>query len=154
MTTTLLAQTGASLIAVFFVAWLVKAMGLGKEARIRDKAHAIRLAEEAETAFGGIDVARDRAGFGALVDNGRGAMMLVRAHGTHFVARPVDADTVVRLDKGFLILSGPDRRFGSVTLNLGKDASIWASRMRRLSHHADVSADRGKQRVAEDPVRA
>lgn len=134
MTTTLLAQTGASLIAVCLVAWLVKAMGLGGDARIRDDEEAIRLADEADTGFGGVEVARDRAGFAALVDNGRGQMMLVRAHGNHFAARPVNAQTIIRLDKNFLILSSPDRRFGSVTLNLGKQAGMWASRMRRLGH--------------------
>ncbi|WP_052071873.1 hypothetical protein [Sphingopyxis sp. MWB1] len=140
MTTTLLAQTGASLIVVLFVAWLVKAMGLGHEARIKDDAHAIGLAEDAEPGFGGTEVARDRAGFAALIDNGQGQMMLVRAHGNHFAARPVDTQTIVRLDKYFLILSSPDRRFGTVTLNLGKEAGRWASRMRRLAPNLPQAA--------------
>lgn len=134
MTPAVLIQLGLSLVAALLVAWLVKAMGLGADPRIADAAHAIRLAEEAEAGFGGIDVARDRAGFAAIVRNGDGRMMLVRAHGNHFAARPVSADVVGRLDKDFLILTTPERRFGSVTLQLGKDASVWASRMRDLRH--------------------
>jgi hypothetical protein len=123
-------QLGLSLVAVLFVAWLVRKMGLGADPRIADEAHAIRLAEEAEAGFKGVEVARDRAGFAALVRNAEGRMMLVRAHGNFFAARPVDAATVGRLDKDFLTLTMPEKTFGAVTLQLGKDAGMWASRMR------------------------
>ena len=63
MTVSDLIQLAGSLVAVLFVAWLVKRMGLGADPRIADAAHAIRLADEAETGFGGVEVARDRAGF-------------------------------------------------------------------------------------------
>ena len=80
----------------------------------------------------GIEVARDRAGFAAIVRNAEGRMMLVRAHGNHFAARPVDGQVIGRLDKDFLTLTMPDRTFGAVTLQLGKDAGMWASRMREF----------------------
>ena len=131
--TAMLVQTGASLVAVLFVAWLVGKMGLGADPRIADETHAIRLAEEAEAGFHGIEVARDRAGFAAIVRNAEGRMMLVRAHGNHFAARPVDASVIGKLDKDFLTLTMPERTFGAVTLQLGKDAGMWASRMRSLS---------------------
>ena len=125
-------QLGLSLVAVLFVAWLVRKMGLGADPRIADEAHAIRLAEEAEAGFRGTEVARDRAGFAALVRNAEGRMMLVRAHGNFFAARPVDANVIGRLDKDFLTLTMPEKTFGAVTLQLGKDAGMWASRMRDL----------------------
>lgn len=128
-----LIQLGASLVAVFFVAWLVKRMGLGVDPRIQDADHAIRLAEEAEAGFNGVEVARDRAGLSAIVRNAGGRMMLVRAHGNHFAARPVDTEVVGRLDKDFLTLTMPEKTFGSVTLQLGKEAGMWASRMRDLN---------------------
>lgn len=133
MTAQDLIQLGVSLVAVLFVAWLVKRMGLGADPRIQDAEHAIRLAEEAEAGFGGVEVARDRAGFSAIVRNGEGRMMLVRAHGNHFAARPVDAAVIGRLDKDFLTLTMPEKTFGAVTLQLGKDAGMWASRMRDLN---------------------
>ena len=126
-------QAGASLVAVLFIAWLVGRMGLGADPRIADEAHAIRLAEEAEAGFRGIEVARDRAGFAAIVRNAEGRMMLIRAHGNHFAARPVDASVIGRLDKDFLTLTMPERTFGAVTLQLGKDAGMWASRMRDIA---------------------
>ena len=129
-------QLGASLLAVLFIAWLVGKMWLGADPRIADATHAIRLAEEAEAGFHGIEVARDRAGFAAIVRNGEGRMMLVRAHGNHFAARPVDAGVAGRLDKDFLTLTMPEKTFGAVTLQLGKDAGMWASRMRTLSGHS------------------
>ena len=133
MTQAELIRLGASLLAVFFVACLVGKMGLGADPRIEDEAHAIRLAEEAEAGFRGVEVARDRAGFAAIVRNAEGRMMLVRAHGNHFAARPVDGSVEGRLDKDFLTLTMPERTFGAVTLQLGKDAGMWASRMREFS---------------------
>ena len=127
-----LIQLGASLVAVLFIAWLVGKIGLGSDPRIADAAHAIRLAEEAEAGFNGVDVARDRAGFAAIVQNAEGRMMLVRAHGNFFAARPVDASVEGRLDKDFLTLTAPEKTFGAVTLQLGKDAGMWASRMREF----------------------
>lgn len=133
MTVAELLQLGASLLAVFFVAWLVRRIGLGADPRIADDAHAIRLAEEAEAGFRGVEVARDRAGFAAIVRNDDGRQLLVRAHGNHFAARPIDAQVLGRLDKDFLTLTVPERSFGSVTLHLGKDAGLWASRMREVA---------------------
>ena len=127
-------QLGLSLVAVLFVAWLVRKMGLGADPRIADEAHAIRLAEEAEAGFRGTEVARDRAGFAALVRNAEGRMMLVRAHGNFFAARPVDGQVMGLLDKDFLTLTMPEKTFGAVTLQLGKEAGMWASRMRELKH--------------------
>ena len=133
MTQAALIQLGASLVAVLFIAWLVGKIGLGSDPRIADAAHAIRLAEEAEAGFHGVDVARDRAGFAAIVQNAEGRMMLVRAHGNFFAARPVDASVEGRLDKDFLTLTTPEKTFGAVTLQLGKDAGMWASRMRDIA---------------------
>lgn len=127
-----LIQLGASLVAVLFIAWLVGKIGLGGDPRIADADHAIRLAEEAEAGFRGVEVARDRAGFAAIVQNAEGRMMLVRAHGNFFAARPVDASVIGRLDKDFLTLTTPERTFGAVTLQLGRDAGMWASRMRDI----------------------
>ena len=125
-----------SLLAVFAVAWLVQRMKLGGEARIRDAAHAIQLAEEAEVGFGGTEVGLDRAGYAALVRNAVGRQLLIRAHGVQFAARAVDAGFSGRLDKDFLTLTAPERSFGSVTLRLGKDAGLWASRMREMTRTA------------------
>lgn len=127
-----LLQAGVSLAAVSGIAWLVKKMNLGVEPRILDEAHALRLAEEAEAGFDGVSVGRDRAGYSALIANAEGRMMVIRAHGNHFAARAIDSHVMMRLDKQFLILTVPERRFGPVALQLGKQAGVWAARMRNL----------------------
>lgn len=148
-----LVQAGVSLAAVSGVAWLVKKLKLGLEPRISDTAHALRLAEEAEAGFDGVDVARDRAGYSALIRNGEGRMMVIRAHGNHFAARAIDSRVTIRLDKDFLILTVPERRFGPVALKLGKQASVWAARMRDLvpskGRWRRIKADAGDEQDAE-----
>src|SRR3546814_15003549 len=91
-------------------------MGLGADPRITDAAHAIRLADEAETGFDGVEVARDRAGFAAIVRNGEGRMMLIRAHANHFAARAVDASVIGLLANAYLPLSILSPHFGGVSL--------------------------------------
>jgi hypothetical protein len=39
---------------------------------------------------------------------------------------------MARLDKDFLTLTPPERTFGAVTLQLGKEAGVWAARMREI----------------------
>src|SRR3546814_7539379 len=104
------------------------------EMRISDWSSDVCSSDLAEAGFGGVEVARDRAGFAAIVRNAEGRMLLIRAHGNHFAARPVDASVIGRLDKDFLTLTMPERTFGAVTLQLGKEAGMWASRMREFRH--------------------
>lgn len=125
-------QAGVSLVMVTGIAWFIKTLNLGSDSRIADEDHALRLAEEAETGFNGVEVARDRAGFSALVRNGEGRMMVIRAHGNHFAARPIDSNVTMRLDKDLLILTVPERSFGPVALKLDRAAGAWAAKMRDL----------------------
>src|SRR3546814_4017966 len=92
--TAVFVQAGASLVIVLFVAWLVGKMGLGADPRIENEAPAIRLAEEADAGFRGVEVARDRAGFAALVRKAEGRRMLVLAHGHHSLGRASCRDRV------------------------------------------------------------
>src|SRR3546814_20987584 len=87
--TAVFVQAGASLVIVLLVAWLVGKLGLGADPRIENEAHAIRLAEEAEAGFRGVEVASEREGLAAIVRNAGGRMMLVRANGNHFPAPAV-----------------------------------------------------------------
>lgn len=119
----------ASLVAVLLLAFIARKMGLGADyERIRDAAHAITLAEEAECGFDGIAADVDRAGYGAIVTNAAGAMMLVRVHGNRFAARRLCTGFEARLDRGKLWLKSPERMFGDVHLDFGaRGASIAAS---------------------------
>lgn len=122
---------GASLIAVLATAWVTRVMGLGTvHEQIRDTAHAIRLADEAECGFGGVAANVDASGYGAIIANAGGAQMLIRAHGNRFVARRIGPGFEARLDRRFLTLRSDERSFGVVTLDLGDQAATVASRLR------------------------
>jgi hypothetical protein len=124
---------GGSLIAIMTIVCLVRRLGLGTGyERIRDEIHAIAIAEEADCGFNGVAADVDAAGYGAIVRNGEGAMMLVRVHGNRFAARRIEAGFTARLDRNRLWLHSGDRAFGSVELDFGDRASVIASRLRTV----------------------
>lgn len=124
-------KLAASIVAILAVFGLVRWLGLGSgHVRIRDGAHAIALAEEAECGFAGVRGDVDSAGYAALVTNAAGAVMLVRAHGNRFAARRIGPGWHARLNRRQLELSADERPFGTVTLELGDDAGAIAARLR------------------------
>ena len=125
-------QFAGSLIAILLLAWIASRLHLGGDARIRSEEQARDLAQEAIYGFEAQDIAIDRAGMGALLRDDEGRILLVRRHGTHFASRLLDSHVHARLDQGFLKLATSDRRFGSVTLDLGSKAGEWAASLRRL----------------------
>ena len=127
-----LAQLAASLVAILLLAWLARRLGLGGDVRLRSEDHARELADDAVFGFDAVDVVLDRAGIGALLRDARGRVMLLRRHGVHFAARLLDSHAGIRLDRNFLTIATPERSFGSVTLDLGAKAQIWAGSLRRL----------------------
>jgi len=129
-------QAVGSLIAVLLVFVLVRALGMGSDVRIADETEARALAEEARCGFDPVEVALDRARIGALLRNSKGEVMLIRRHGARFAARVLSTHAGARLDRGFLTLSTDDPHFGSITLDLGERAQIWAASLRRLGAQA------------------
>jgi len=129
-------QAAGSLIAVLLVFALVRALGLGDDVRIADEAEATALAEQARCGFAPTEVALDRARIGVLLRNAAGEVMLIRRHGARFAARVLTSHSGVRLDRGFLTLSTDDPNFGSITLDLGEKAQVWAASLRRLGARA------------------
>ncbi len=125
-------KIAASLAAIMFLAWLARSLGLGGDARIIDEAHARALAAEVVCDFEPVDVALDKARVGALLRDSNGRQMVLRRHGVKFVGRLLDANVQARLDQGFLTIGTGEGNFGSVTLNLGDKAQVWAAGLRHL----------------------
>lgn len=123
-------QLAGSLIAILALAWLAHRLGLGGDARIRGEDDARALADEAIHGFEPVEIAIDKAGMGALCRDGEGRVLLLRRHGSHFAARILDSHADARLDRGCLTLATADRRFGSVTFDLGDRAPRWAASLR------------------------
>jgi hypothetical protein len=125
-------QLGGSLLAILLLAWLAARMKLGSDVRIRSEDQARQLAAEAICGFKAIDLALDRAGIGALLRDSAGRVLLLRRHGAHFAGRLLDSHADARLDRNFLTIGSGEKTFGKVTLDLGENAQIWASSLRRL----------------------
>lgn len=130
--TNLAIQLIGSLAAVFFLAFLAYRFRLGGDVRIRSEDEARTLADDAICGFDTVDVALDRAGIGALLRDGQGRVMLLRRHGSHFASRILDSHAGARLDHNFLIIETGERQFGTITLDLGAKAQVWAASLRRL----------------------
>lgn len=126
-------QLGGSLVAILLVSWLVRALGLGGDVRLRSEVEVRELARTAICAFDPVDIAIDRAGIGALLRDGAGRILLVRRHGVNFVARLLTSHHGSRLDRNFLTIDSGERMFGAVTLDLGSEAPVWAGSLRRLA---------------------
>lgn len=122
-----------SLAAILLLAAIAHRLELGGDARIRSEDDARLLAQEALYGFEPVDVVIDRAGMGALLRDEEGRVLLLRRHGSHFASRLLDSHAHARLDRSLLTLATSDTRFGSVTLDLGEKAAIWAASLRRIS---------------------
>ena len=125
-------QIGGSLLAILALAWLAGKMQLGGDRRIRSEAEARELADEIMTGFDPVEIAIDRAGYGALLRDQDGRIMVLRRHGAHFAGRLLDRRPSARLDQNLLTIEAEDRPFGAVTLDLGRQAQVWAASLRRL----------------------
>ena len=126
-------QTALSVLAVLVIVGLTRWMGLGTSyQRIRDEAHAIALADEAECGFDGISADVDAAGYGAIVRNRDGAAMLVRVHGNRYAARRITPGFTVRLDRNRMRLDSGERRCVDVDLDFGQRAGAIAARLRNV----------------------
>lgn len=121
-----------SLVAILAVWGLALRMDLGGDVRIRDTDHATQLAAQTLCGFAPVAVSLDRARVGALLRDSQGRVMVLRRHGSHFVGRLLSSHNGVRLDQGNLIIATGERRFGTITLDLGSDAQIWAASLRHL----------------------
>jgi hypothetical protein len=125
-------KLAASLIAILFLAGLARWLNLGGDVRIRDEDHARAIARDTICDFEAVDLVLDRARIGALLRDAGGRQMLIRRHGVQFVGRLLSPGIEARLDQNFLTLGVGDKFFGTVTLNLGDQAQIWASGLRHL----------------------
>ncbi|MFM5884448.1 MAG: hypothetical protein ACKOQ3_03810 [Novosphingobium sp.] len=127
-----LAKLALSLIAILALARLVAWLRLGSDVRLRDPDEAGALARAALCGFEPAEIVLDRAGIGALLRDHAGRVMLLRRHGAQFATRLLDNHAFARLDRNFLTVGTDDKRFGSVTFDLGDQAQQWASSLRRL----------------------
>ncbi|MCX7268120.1 MAG: hypothetical protein NTU75_06395 [Sphingomonadales bacterium] len=131
MTAELLKLAG-SIAAILFIAWFARFLRLGGDVRIRSEEQARDIANETCCGFDPVEIAIDKAGIAALLRDAEGRHLLVRRHGVQWAGRLLDRHNDSRLDKNFLTVGTGEKTFGSVTLNLGSQASHWAAGLRNL----------------------
>jgi hypothetical protein len=127
-----LLKYGGSLLAVALLVLAGWKMGLGADVRLRSEDEARSLADAAICGFAPVAVGLDRAGIGALLRDASGRVLLIRRHGARFAARLLDSHAHARLDRNFLTIGTGEATFGSVTLDLGGEAQVWAGSLRHL----------------------
>ena len=132
MTAELLKLAG-SIAAILFIASLARFWKLGGDVRIRSEEQAREIANETLCGFEPVEVAIDKAGIAALMRDADGRHLLVRRHGVQWAGRLLDHHNEARLDQNFLTVGTGEKTFGSVTLNLGAQASHWAAGLRHLN---------------------
>ena len=127
-----LLKLGGSIAAILFIAWFARFLRLGGDVRIRSEEQARDIANETCCGFDPVEIAIDKAGIAALLRDAEGRHLLVRRHGVQWAGRLLDRHNDSRLDKNFLTVGTGGKTFGSVTLNLGSQASHWAAGLRNL----------------------
>lgn len=127
-----LLKLGGSIAAILFIAWFARFLRLGGDVRIRSEEQAREIANETCCGFDPVEIAIDKAGIAALLRDAEGRHLLVRRHGVQWAGRLLDRHNDSRLDKNFLTVGTGEKTFGSVTLNLGSQASHWAAGLRHL----------------------
>jgi hypothetical protein len=128
-----LLKLAGSIAAIVFIAWLARFWRLGGDVRIRSEAQAREIAQETLCGFDPVEIAIDKAGMAALMRDANGRHLLVRRHGVQWAGRLLDRHNDSRLDQNFLTVGTGEKTFGSVTLNLGAQASHWAAGLRNLT---------------------
>ena len=126
-------KLAGSIAAIVFIAWLARFWKLGGDVRIDSEEQAREIAREALCGFEPVEIAIDKAGIAALMRDADGRHLLVRRHGVQWVGRLLDRHNDARLDQNFLTVGTGEKTFGSVTLNLGAQASHWAAGLRHLN---------------------
>jgi len=127
-----LLKLGGSIAAILFIAWFARFLRLGGDVRIRSEEQAREIANETCCGFDPVEIAIDKAGIAALLRDAEGRHLLVRRHGVQWAGRLLDRHNDSRLDKNFLTVGTGEKTFGSVTLNLGSQASHWPVGLRNL----------------------
>jgi hypothetical protein len=127
-----LLKLGGSIAAILFIAWFARFLRLGGDVRIRSEEQAREIANETCCGFDPVEIAIDKAGIAALLRDADGRHLLVRRHGVQWAGRLLDRHNDSRLDQNFLTVGTGEKTFGSVTLNLGSQASHWAAGLRHL----------------------
>ena len=125
---------GASLAAVFVVAAIALALGLGRGAQLGERERVFAMARDFHSGFRPVDAAIDGNGRAALVRGDDGDFVLLKLHGVHGAGRYFAATPSLESKGGTLLVQTGERMFGTVAIDVGADeARRWAGK-REAAH--------------------
>lgn len=127
----LLIQFGASLVAIFAIYALTRAMKLGGKPKFASEDSVRFAANEVEDGFVPLRIAIARDGASALASDAKGAIMVIKRHGNQFAGRILTKDAQVHEEVDAIIVDCGDARFGTVRLSI-TDPGVWVDAINRL----------------------
>lgn len=137
----LVLQTAGSLAAILALSALAWWLRLGGAPLLSDDAAVRRAADEVETGFAPVTIARDDQGRAALARDAHGRIMLIKRHGNRFAGRILTSAAKARLWKDLgqttLEVDCSEARFGKVFLDLS-DPDAWAASINALKAEQDA----------------
>lgn len=127
----LLLQFGGSLIAIFALYALARALKLGGKPKLADEESVRFAAGEVEDGFVAERIAVTRQGAAALASDALGRIMLIKRHGNQFAGRILDSEAQVQEEVDAIVVDCGDTRFGKVRLSL-ENPGVWVDAINRL----------------------
>ena len=127
----LLIQTGGSLVAIFALYLLARALKLGGKPVLADSAAVHLAAGEVEDGYTPTRVSIARKGDAALAVNEAGRIILIKRHGNQFSGRVLTASATVHEEVDGIVVDCGEARFGPVRLSID-DPSYWVDAINRL----------------------
>lgn len=127
----LLVQFGGSLIAIFALYALARALKLGGQPRF-DSEESVRFAAgEVEDGYNAERIAIARGGAAALTSDADGKIMLIKRHGNQFAGRVLTPRARVHEEVDAITIDCGEAHFGKVRLSI-EHPGIWVDAINRL----------------------
>lgn len=136
-----LLQFLGSLAAILVLAGMAWKLGLGPGTSVADEDEARVAAEEAFGGYEPREIAVARDGKGAIMRDARGAILVLKPHGTHLAGRILGSLASARIeregDDEHLVVASGEKRFGTVRLSID-DAALWSDRIGAIGSGPDA----------------
>ncbi len=127
----LILQFGGSLIAIFALYALARALRLGGKPVLKNDESVRFAASEVKDGFEAQRIAIAKGGIAALTSDSLGRIMVIKRHGNQFAGRVLDPNARVSEEVDAIIVDCGDARFGTVRLSLDRP-EIWVDAINRL----------------------
>lgn len=127
----LLLQSVGSLIAIFALYVLARALRLGRRPKLVDEESVRFAVRGVEDGFVPVRIAIGRGGSAALASDADGKIILVKRHGNRFAGRILTHNACAQEEVDAIIVDCGETRFGKVRLSIDQP-NAWVDAINRL----------------------